>query len=652
MERRSLVHLVLAVLLIAGLLAPAPVAATASDGAAVSEAPGSVKIDLSLGDGGDASRTFVTVDEDEDEDEDEDDADSRERHLGDGGADAEEDGSAAGGEDEDEEVDASEAQAQAALATHSEADARRPHTSNPNFYVAGTEVRRYPETWTRRRYVQRAGRWYRDAGSNWYYENGSWHQEKAQPSMVDPTVHKVAGAWVKRPATPEVTAMFLAPNKYWYRNQTTHEYFWAGKWGHMEKHKRHPTNPHLHWLAGHWQKRASVTGSQQWVKKCGKFFKRPAGNGVDSFTFYRNGKWHFDHRYARYRNNPYYYYSHSKCTLVRLHNTWACRQKPWCAARVRGMKSWVVKAKSVFKKDALPSGGFYFRSPESLWFYKDLKWRKAPASIVDPRYKYDDANGKWLRKTTSDDAKLNSYVFANGRWWSNKYKTYYWYFGKWVHRTVKPYERLMRRQKMREMALKRRAEPFDLDSLVKGATDKEFAKFTAWFLKQRVERAPRPNVNGPKSFDQFMAQEPPKADTPYKKPVLPMEPEPGLNADISSTAPGPFNPEGVRGADRLVPTIRQSELGGIPQDKSQEEYQWPQRYPAGLGKPPGSDIAPVADSPEDLPLGDGSKAGDVAYNPAKPNAERAATAFNTKSQGEHKIVFASGVDLDGNAVDQ
>jgi hypothetical protein len=455
-----------------------------------------------------------------------------------------------------------------------------PHQGDPRKYFCGSHLMWYRSNSRRRRYVRRCGKWYRNRRSNMYYKAGSWLPEAVRPHPTNPTLVRRACAWVRRKRTPAVSRFFRNPKTgIWFRNKRSLEYYIAGSWGHFEAKKRHPTNPNLRLRAGRWVKARGLRGQGRWRKRCGKWWLRGPGAGPKSFTVYRGGKWRMLSRYTALRNNPFYRWKESKCKFVRLRGT-------------DKAKLYVIKGRKVFRgKSALKGGGFWFRSKDSLWYYKNMVWHLASRHLASPRWTRDARTGVWRRLTRVERPQIASYVKVGKLWFRDSAKRQYWFYGRWKNvkgRAAKPRVVL---KDAEDIGLPK---PTNIANKVNRATNKEFGRFLNWYLAKRVERVPDP-VDWSQSVVRTRAL--PSAVKPKPLPVSPVKvvpkkdkysPELGIMSAASK-----YNVEPAAGR-RLDLMLKRLQRPASTEDDEQEygapEPVWPDMpINPDLANPPVSD---------------------------------------------------------------
>lgn len=249
-------------------------------------------------------------------------------------------------------------------------------------------------------------------------------------------------------------------------------YYAAGKWGHFEVNRPHPTNPKLKLVAGHWVKNHHLKNSDKWRKLCGKWWLRGPGGGIRSFTYYTKGKWVVLKDFNKRRNDPMYRWSKKTCTFKRRKETAKTRR-------------YYRRGASLYKRGGLASGGYWFRSKHSRWYYKDQKWWRASKHVNDPRWRRNDKTGKWVRLNLAAHPELAKIVKgAKGVWYRDSSRAQRWSFGRWVP-TGRP--------NLRYGASA--PKPLNLQAEVRGITNREFAKFLNWFLAKKVEVMPDARIS-------------------------------------------------------------------------------------------------------------------------------------------------------------
>jgi len=312
--------------------------------------------------------------------------------------------------------------------------------------------------------VNRGGRWYRNRHSNSYYSGGHWKQEHPAPHPSNPTIHKIAGAWVAKPSTWQIRQFVHRAGKYWLNNNSN-QYYSRGKWITYPA-KPNGGSPWLEYIAGEWRTKPKNTENAQWVQRHGRWYKRD--HGKDRHTWWNNGKWYVEPT-SVHRNDPRY-------------------------ADVRG--TFVLRAVTPDIKQYHKRILRWYKNENSPVYYYDEKWWYDSKHHRDPRWRAKSItpcmgnsycqSKKWykLSKTKwSPNWILEKDEFGYPRMWQDTAKREYWWYGSWVSRPLTEFEKAEEKKKKKLARLNHEGPGLDLHGVVKRSMKGEVGTFLKWFVK-------------------------------------------------------------------------------------------------------------------------------------------------------------------------
>jgi hypothetical protein len=335
--------------------------------------------------------------------------------------------------------------------------------------------------------VLRSGKYYRSPRTNQYWRNGKWTPEPAARHPTDPWLRRLAGQWVRQPATV-ARKSWVRHGGQWWRGACSLQRYVKGKWVRVRRTDAHPTNPNMRYCSGRWVWRPKKQRSSAWVQIKGKW--RKGRTGAAFATVYGNGRWHVPLAARDKASDPRYGLVKRRVVTT---TTPAANGKP--AVKKTGFKSvWrrlpLTRTRAQYKLRR----GLWYRTWQSRSYYYKGKWYIDAAQHRDPRYRTRRGGKPCLANRACQAKKFRrlpaakvskKWVFSKNQYgpvvYRDSRRTHVWWYGAWRRAKYSRAQRIARAARKKRLNLAAAPGPIDLDGVVEGVLKTQIKAFLKWF---------------------------------------------------------------------------------------------------------------------------------------------------------------------------